>query len=68
MTYFVSWIRDGKIVRFAHPHQQMDSALAFACEAFKVECSDVWVTVTCGNGMAAGAAAICHLGNLGVSL
>lgn len=44
MPYFVSWVRVGKISRFAHPHDTIESALAFACEAFRVECSDVWVT------------------------
>jgi hypothetical protein len=44
MRYFVSWIREGKTSRFAHPHVDVDSALEFACEAFKIECSDVWVT------------------------
>jgi len=34
----------GKTSRFAHPHVDIDSALEFACEAFKIECSDVWVT------------------------
>jgi hypothetical protein len=43
MPYFVSWIRDGKLTRFAHPHSDLRSALDFACEAFKIECSDVWV-------------------------
>jgi hypothetical protein len=44
MPYFVCWIREGKTSRFAHPHGDIDSALEFACEAFKIECSDVWVT------------------------
>jgi hypothetical protein len=43
MSYFVNWIRDGRVTRFAHPHPDLDSALDFACEAFKIECSDVWV-------------------------
>ncbi len=43
MTYFVSWIKDGQIVRFAHPHTDLTSALEFACAAFQIECSDVWV-------------------------
>jgi hypothetical protein len=44
MPYFVCWIREGKTTRFAHPHVDIDSALEFACEAFKIECSDVWIT------------------------
>jgi hypothetical protein len=43
MLYFVNWIRDGRVSRFAHPHPHLDSALDFACEAFRIECSDVWV-------------------------
>jgi hypothetical protein len=43
MPYFVNWIRDGQISRFAHPHHDLNSALDFACEAFRIECSDVWV-------------------------
>ena len=30
MPYFVSWIRDGKTSRFAHPHGDVNSALQFA--------------------------------------
>jgi hypothetical protein len=41
--YFVNWIRDGQTSRFAYAHPTLDSALEFACEAFKIECSDVWV-------------------------
>lgn len=44
MPYFVSWIRDGTTSRFAHPHLDVNSALEFACTAFQIECSDVWVT------------------------
>ena len=44
MAYFVSWIRDGRISRFAHPHSGLSAALDFACEAFRIECSDVWIT------------------------
>jgi hypothetical protein len=44
MPYYVSWIRDGKISRFAHPHADLDAALEFACTALRIECSDVWVT------------------------
>jgi hypothetical protein len=43
MPYFANWIRDGQITRFAHPHPDLSSALDFACEAFKIECSGVWV-------------------------
>jgi hypothetical protein len=35
---------EGKTSRFAHPHPDVNSALEFACQAFKMECSDVWVT------------------------
>jgi hypothetical protein len=44
MPYFVSWIRDGQISRFAHPHPNLDSAFDFACAAFTMECTDVWIT------------------------
>jgi hypothetical protein len=44
MSYFVSWVRDGKTTRFAHPHNELESALEFACEAFKIDCGDVWVS------------------------
>jgi hypothetical protein len=44
MPYFVSWIRDGKVTRFGYEHPKLDSALEFACEAFRMECSDVWIT------------------------
>jgi hypothetical protein len=44
MTYFVTWIRNGETSRFAHSHGELESALEFACEAFKIDCSDVWVS------------------------
>ncbi len=44
MPYFVTWVRNGKTSRFAYTHSELDSALEFACEAFKMECSDVWVS------------------------
>jgi hypothetical protein len=43
MPYFVCWIREEKTSRFAYPHPDVNSALDFACEAFKIQCSDVWV-------------------------
>jgi hypothetical protein len=43
MLYFVNWTRGGQVSRFAHPHPNLDSALEFACEAFRIECSDVWI-------------------------
>lgn len=43
MPYFVNWVRDGKITRFAYAHPDLNAALDFACEAFRIECSDVWV-------------------------
>jgi hypothetical protein len=43
VQYFVNWIRDGRIQRFAHPHTTLESALKFACEAFRMECTDVWI-------------------------
>jgi hypothetical protein len=43
MPYYVNWIRDGRISRFAYPHLDLKSALEFACTAFTIECSDVWV-------------------------
>lgn len=52
MPYFVSWIRDGQISRFAHPHPNLNSALDFACEAFQIECTDVWVTDAQGQKVA----------------
>jgi hypothetical protein len=43
-AYYVAWKRDGQTQRFAHHHTDLNSALDFACEAFKIECSDVWIT------------------------
>jgi hypothetical protein len=43
MSYFVNWIRNGQVSRFAHPHVDLTSALDFACEAFRIECSEVWI-------------------------
>jgi hypothetical protein len=43
-SYYVAWIIDGRTNRFAHPHAELNSALDFACEAFKIGCSDVWIT------------------------
>ena len=43
MPYFVTWIRDGQIGRFAYAPSDLDAALDFACTAFRMECSDVWV-------------------------
>jgi len=43
MPYFVSWFKDGRTTQFAHPHIDRNSALDFACEAFKIGASDVWV-------------------------
>ena len=41
--YFVNWICRGKVTNFAHPHADLNSALDFACEAFKMECKNVWI-------------------------
>jgi hypothetical protein len=46
--YFVNWIRDGRISRLAYAHPDLNSALEFACTAFSMECSDVWIID--GNG------------------
>lgn len=43
MPYYVNWIRDGRINRFAYAHATLEAALNFACTAFRIECSDVWV-------------------------
>ena len=43
MPYFVNWVREGKISRFAYEHTNLESAMEFACEAFRIECSDVWI-------------------------
>ena len=42
MSYFVNWIRGGKAQRFAYEHADLESALEFACEAFVMDCGDVW--------------------------
>jgi hypothetical protein len=52
MPYFVSWIRDGKTDRFAHPHSNLDSAYEFACAAFAMDCTDVWITDEIGQKVA----------------
>jgi hypothetical protein len=52
MPYFVSRIREGRTSRFAHPHSDINSALEYACEAFRMECSDVWVTDESGQKVA----------------
>jgi hypothetical protein len=54
MPYFVNWIRGGQISRFAHPHPDLNSALDFACEAFRIECGDVWVVTRTGKKLLTG--------------
>jgi hypothetical protein len=44
MSYFVSWIRDRRTSKFVLEHDTLDSALEFACQAFRIECTDVWIT------------------------
>jgi hypothetical protein len=44
MPYFVSWIKDGRVRRFAYPHTDLETALAFASEVFEMDCSDVWIS------------------------
>jgi hypothetical protein len=44
MSYFVSWIKEGRVRRFAYPHASIETALGFACEVLKMECSDVWIS------------------------
>ncbi len=44
MPYFVAWIRDGRVRRFAYPHVDLETALAFASEVLDMDCSDVWIS------------------------
>jgi hypothetical protein len=65
MTFFVTWIRDGQISRFAYAHPSLESALDFACEAFSIECSDVWVNDAKGQKVADRVAVAKHADNTG---
>jgi hypothetical protein len=44
MPYFVSWLKDGHVRRFAYPHVSLETALALANEVLQMENSDVWVS------------------------
>jgi len=46
MPYFVSWVKEGRVRRFAYPHTDLKTALGFAGEVLRQEldCSDVWVS------------------------
>jgi hypothetical protein len=46
MPYFVSWVKEGRVRRFAYPHTDLKTALGFAYEVLvqEIGCSDVWVS------------------------
>ncbi len=52
MPYFVSWIKDGRVRRFAYPHADLETALGFASEVLQMDCSDVWISDETGQRIA----------------
>ncbi len=52
MPYFVSWKKDEHVRRFAYPHVDLKTALAFACEVLDMEDSEVWVSDETGQKVA----------------
>jgi len=52
MPYFVSWIKDGRVRRFAYPHADLATALGFASEVLQMDCSDVWISDETGQRIA----------------
>lgn len=60
MSYFVNWIRDGKISRLAFAHPTLVAALDLACEGLKIECSDIWINDENGKKIADHAAVKKH--------
>jgi hypothetical protein len=52
MPYFVSWIKDGRVRRFAYPHANLETALALASEVLRMDCGDVWVSDETGRQIA----------------
>jgi hypothetical protein len=43
MPYFVTWMKDGRVRKFAYPHVSLETALGFAVEVLQMEGTDVWV-------------------------
>ncbi len=54
MPYYVSWVKEGRVRRFAYPHTDLKTALGFAGEVIRTEldCSDVWVSDETGHKVA----------------
>jgi len=52
MPYFVSWVKDGRVRRFAYPHANLETALSFASEVLEMDCTDVWVSDENGHKIA----------------
>jgi hypothetical protein len=54
MPYHVSWVKDGRVRRFAYPHTDLKTAIGFAAEVLRqeLECSDVWVSDENGHKIA----------------
>lgn len=44
MSYFVSWMKDGHVRKFAYPHVSLETALALAHEVLQTDGGDVWVS------------------------
>ncbi len=44
MSYFVSWMKDGKVRKFAYPHVALETALALAHEVLQTDGGEVWIT------------------------
>ncbi len=54
MPYYVSWVKEGRVRRFAYPHTDLETALGFAGEVIRMEleCSDVWISDQDGHKVA----------------
>jgi hypothetical protein len=54
MPYYVLWVKERRVRRFAYPHTDLKTALGFAGEVVRMEleCSDIWVSDENGHKVA----------------
>jgi hypothetical protein len=60
MPYFVSWMKDGKVRKFAYPHVALETAMALANEVLQTDGGEVWVSDENGQKVAGQEAIMDH--------